>query len=268
MQRIISVDERKCIHCGLCVKDCIVNCLEFNPERIPVYSQDGQEKCVACQHCFAICPTGALSFGGLYSEDSQPICFGSSEELLAMIKSRRSIRRFRNDSIPPSQLDKIIDMLGYPPIGGNRSCLHFSIVNGKEKMQEIVKVSYEKIAERRGDDKLLDFMYDCYQKGQDFIYRDAPAMIVSAIDKSKAVAGCETTDPIIALSYLDLYAYSLGLGVLWCDAALYVAERIPEVRDLLQIPEGYSLGYVLMLGVPAVQYTRTVQKKAASVTVL
>ena len=35
-----------------------------------------------------------------------------------------------------------------------------------------------------------------------------------------------------------------------------------------RIPEGYSLGYMLMPGVPAARYTRTVQKKAVGVTVL
>ena len=35
MKKSIAVDEQKCIHCGMCVKDCIVNCLEFDANKIP-----------------------------------------------------------------------------------------------------------------------------------------------------------------------------------------------------------------------------------------
>jgi hypothetical protein len=47
-----------------------------------------------------------------------------------------------------------------------------------------------------------------------------------------------------------------------------IAEQIPEVHSLLEIPEEYSLSYVLLLGVPAVKYKRTVQKEAPSVKII
>ena len=30
-----KVDEEKCIHCGLCVKDCSAKALEFDENKIP-----------------------------------------------------------------------------------------------------------------------------------------------------------------------------------------------------------------------------------------
>lgn len=60
----------------------------------------------------------------------------------------------------------------------------------------------------------------------------------------------------------------MGLGTLWCDIALYVATTVPEVAAMLQIPDGYKLNYILLLGAPKVKYLRTVQKDAANVTVL
>ena len=89
-----------------------------------------------------------------------------------------------------------------------------------------------------------------------------------AVNPKTVVAGCEMADPIIALSYLELYAHSLGLGSLWDDLAATVAAQIPAVSSLFGIPEGCNVGFVLLLGKPAVRYPRTVQKKSCNVTVI
>ena len=93
-------------------------------------------------------------------------------------------------------------------------------------------------------------------------------MVAVSVDNSKVIAGCENADPIIALSYLDLYAQSLGLGTLWTDATLTVMKELPEVRALLEIPDECELNYVMLLGVPAIQYRRTVQREPAHVTMI
>ena len=146
--------------------------------------------------------------------------------------------------------------------------MHFSIVGTAEKMREIIKVTYEKVCESNRDSTVIKFAKDGYNKGKDIVYRGAPSMITVSVDKSKAIAGCENADPIIALSYLDLYAQSLGLGTLWCDAALTIAQEIPEVKALLEIPENYTLNYIMLLGVPNVKYQRTVQREPANVKII
>lgn len=60
----------------------------------------------------------------------------------------------------------------------------------------------------------------------------------------------------------------MGLGTLWCDIALYVATNVPEVAAMLQIPNGYKLNYILLIGALKVKYPRTVQKDTANVTIL
>lgn len=268
MIKKITIDKEKCIHCGMCIKDCIVEVLEFDENKYPQYCPNGDSSCVACQHCMAICPTGALSFGDKKPADSMEVGYGNSEELLQLIKSRRSYRKYKNESVAKEKLDKIIDMLNYPPTGENKDNLHFSIVETKEKMEEIRRVTYERISSLQNHSPLFKMAKDAYENGNDIIYRGASSMVAVGIDKNNTVAGCETADPIIALSYLDLYAQSLGLGTLWCDFALLFANQIPEVYSMLEIPDNYTLDYILMLGVPNIRYKRTTQPERFSIKLL
>ncbi len=114
----------------------------------------------------------------------------------------------------------------------------------------------------------MEFCRDNYNKGIDFIYRGAPSLVAVSVNKARAVAGCENADPIIALSYLDLYAQSLGLGTLWSDCTLTVANALPGVKAKLKIPAGFELNYVMLLGLPAVKYKRTVQREPANVNII
>lgn len=265
MQKKITVDNNKCVHCGMCIKDCITECIEFNNEKIPQYKSGGANRCIGCQHCLAICPAGALSFGNRNPDNSSEVNFGNSEDLLNLIKSRRSYRTYKDENVPLEKLNRIKRMLSFAPTGGNANCLHFTIVETKEKMDEIRKTTYEKCKNIKNGAPILQIAYDNYKKGNDIIYRNATAMVAVAVDKNKAFVGCETADPIIALSYMELYAQSLGLGTLWCDFALMAIEQIPELKSMLKIPEEYTLNYIMMLGIPALKYSRTIQPEPFSI---
>lgn len=266
MEKRITIDQSKCSHCGLCIKDCLMSCLEFGEEDFPQYKQGMDAQCVECQHCMAICPGGALSFGNLDPAASEAAGYGDSEELLRLIKSRRSVRLFRHEEVPPEKIAKIREMLAYTPKGGNVDCLHFTIVGTRSKMEEIAKIAYD--AAEKSSSPIMKFCTESRARGIDIIYRGAPSMLIASINLDKAVAGCETVDPVIALSYADLYAQSLGLGTLWDDCAYFAGKELPQVLEAYRIPEGYTLSFVLLLGVPAVRYRRTVQKTLEHVTVL
>jgi len=210
----------------------------------------------------AICPKGALSFGGLNPDDSIPVTCGNSEELLGLMMSRRSVRAYKKEVIPEETMNKLVTMLAYPPRGGNADSLHVSLVGTKEKMDEIIRVTYEELEADPSKMQHGPMALQAYKNGKDIVYRGAPSMAVVSVNSAKAVPGCETIDPVIVLSYLDLYAQSLGLGTLWCDFAVMLADTYPKIMSLLQIPEGCKLNFILLLGIPAVQFKRTVQKKA------
>ena len=187
--------------------------------------------------------------------------------MLAVIRSRRSVRSYKNQSVPKEKLDKIIQMLPFIPTGANIDTLHFSIVGTKEKMDEIRKLTVEKLNALQSDDPMIQMIKGGMAYG-DMLYRGAPSMIVVSVNKDICATGCETVDPIIALSYIELYAHTLGLGTLWDDVGVFMANMFPEVHDMLKIPEGYTLSFVLLLGEPSLKYKRSVQPDDVNVTIL
>lgn len=257
----IKIDREKCIRCGACIKDCITYSIESGKEGYPVVSYSGESRCIACQHCFAICPVGAITFDNNKPEKADSVNYGNPQEILSLIKSRRSIRQFKDEEITLRELQKLKDMLPYIPTGCNFNGLHFSFIESKSAMNEIRDYVNNKVLKlisnkftKKYAGKFVKYK-TAFENGEDIIFRGAPHMIVvsSAIN-----APCANVDPIIALSYIELYAQSLGLGTCWCGFAQSCFKIMPKLSKMVDIPDGYKPVYVMLLGKPAVKYQRTV----------
>ncbi len=255
--KTISIDKEKCVRCGLCISDCISGCIAFDNDNYP--QTVDEKRCIACQHCLAICPTGALSFADKRPENSEEVEYN---DILRLIKSRRSVRQYKEEEIPAETMTKLKEMLPYIPTGCNSRALHFSIVETKSAMDIIRKrvnellvktLSYKAIAPLL--DKFSKYK-DALVNGEDVIFRNAPHMVVVS---SPVTAPCATVDPIIALSYFELYAQHLGVGTCWCGFAEVCLKFFPEICEMLEIPSGYKPVYVMLFGIPKVKYQRTIQ---------
>ncbi|HKZ50475.1 MAG TPA: glutamate synthase-related protein [Dehalococcoidia bacterium] len=56
---IIDRDDRRCISCGVCVRQCSFDAQGFGASEEVILDYD--EKCVGCHRCAVFCPTGALN---------------------------------------------------------------------------------------------------------------------------------------------------------------------------------------------------------------
>ena len=253
----IEIDKSKCIHCGLCISDCVSMCLEFDTEKFPAMKHEN--RCLSCQHCLSICPAGAITFDGKSGENinEQP-----DDKLLNLIKTRRSIRQFKTDEVDEETWNKLKSMLPYIPTGCNHHKLHFSIVKKKEIMELLKQKVNNRLIKALNNKVLAPAVkhFECYkeafERGDDIIFRSAPHMVVVS---SPITAPCAPQDPIIALSYLELYANSLGLGTCWCGYAEICVKLFPDLCEILEIPEGYTPVYTMLIGYPAVKYQRIPQ---------
>ena len=72
-------------------------------------------------------------------------------------------------------------------------------------------------------------------------------------------APCADIDPIIALSYFELYAQSMGIGTVWCGLAYKLFKMFPDLCEYIEIPEGYKVGYVMLFGPADIEYPRATQ---------
>ena len=256
---MFEVDKEKCIHCGLCVRDCSANALKFNDEQFPEIDEN---KCFKCQHCLAVCPVGAISVCGKNPENSDKIYSQNPEMILNLIKSRRSCRHYKQENLSQEKMQKLKDMLKYVPTGCNFHKLHFAFIDDIEVMNEFRSYVNKKILDAltkkpvRAIINKFNKYLNSFLNGNDIVFRGAPHMVVVS---TPVDAPCYNVDPMIALSYFELYSQSMNVGTCWCGLAEFCLLIMPELSDYLKIPQGYKASYVMLFGEPDIKFARTVQ---------
>lgn len=261
-EKNLCINKEKCVHCGLCINDCIAHALEFDENNVPKFAQGGEERCIKCQHCLAICPVGAVSILNKNPENSDKTEEHNPDEILNLIKSRRSFRHYKSENLDKETLDKLKEMLNWVPTGCNFHKLHFAFVDEISIMDKIRKHVSEKLVKILTTTPVNKIagkfsMYkDALIKGEDVIFRGAPHMVVVSAPVN---APCVNIDPIIALSYFELYAQSLKVGTCWCGFAHICMQLFPELAEQMKVPEGYKVSYVMLFGPSDVKYSRTTQ---------
>jgi ferredoxin len=230
-----KIDKEKCIHCGLCAQDCSPKIIEFDNENFPSIKPENEQFCMKCQHCLAICPVGAISILDKNPENSE-LCnnYPQSEQLLNLIKSRKSFRNYRQENLDSDTMQKLKNMLKYAPTGRNIHKLHFSTIDNIEVMEDFKELTYKKVKKLLATPcgNLISKKFNRYKKaienGNDILFRGAPHLIVVSAPQEES---CADQDGVIALSYLELYAQSLGVGTVWCGLIQYCLKEFIKVVE-------------------------------------
>lgn len=268
MNHKFKVDYEKCIKCGKCIENCPTKALDYDDYKSP--KMEKPKNCMLCQHCLAICPVGAISIMDKNPNDSKPIKQIESDNILNLIQSRRSVRKYKQENVEPKTIQKLKDMLNYVPTGKNNHSLHFSFIEDIDVMNDfrqkvnsaIVGFFDKKPVQFLSKHFLkLEKMKNAILKGNDVIFRSAPHLVVVSAPINSS---CPHQDGIIALSYFELYANSLGLGTCWCGYAYAILNIFSEFIEYLQIPKGYIPIYVMLFGYKDVEYKRTTQPTSYS----
>jgi len=270
MTIVFKIDEGLCIGCKECVNDCPVSIIGF--DKTPFIKNESH--CLKCQHCLAVCPTGALSILGRHpsnSIESKNINMDSFE-LEKFIKFRRTIRKFKNDELSKEVIDRLIEITSYAPSGHNSKKTFLTITGTKAETDNFLAFVmkefeiYLKNNELPESYSFLKYVHYQYKKKNvDITFRGAPHVIVTSIPKGITIS---YEDTIIALSYFEIYANSLGIGTVWSGIGKYFFDILPNIKDYLKIPECNSIGYVMGFGIPEVKYYRTVQHDKLNYNIL
>lgn len=257
---MVIADKNKCIKCGACINDCVVKLLTRDSEDYPYMPQGLEKFCLNCQHCLAVCPEGAISCSGITAYQCAPIGdTPSPDEMLNLIRQRRTVRRYVNENISPEIMEKLKNSLAWSATGCNDHSLIFKVIENKDDM-DFYRRSVADMLKKLFKWGILKWLYPNIKRflieiinGEDVIFRNAPHMIICAVrDK----APCKDADPFIALSNFDLMAQSCKIGTCWCGFAVYAFKFNRKMRDKLNLPKGYKIASVMLFGKSAVAYKR------------
>ncbi|ADD69275.1 nitroreductase [Denitrovibrio acetiphilus DSM 12809] len=262
------IDESKCTKCGLCAVDCPTKIIDIT-NGIPFIQQKNEGKCMGCQHCLAVCPVAALSILGVDPDACVDVRFAAAPDAMdALIRSRRSVRQFKKVNISAEKMEQLIKAAANAPTGKNNRGVALHIIDNIEDMdifrEEVIShlEKLDKEGRLTGQYQVFSTFAKAFRKGNDIIFRGGPNLVVASVPKESPTP---SADGIIALSYMELMAATLGLGAVWLGFLMHIFALAPELKGLLSIPADHDVSYVLLLGEPSVKYSRGVMRDEISV---
>ena len=132
-------------------------------------------------------------------------------ETLELIKSRRSVKKYKSDPVPKELWEKIIEAGLQAPSGLNRQSAIILAVTNKEVRDELSKINAGKDPFFRSDP-----------------FYNAPCVLVVLADKNVRT---HIYDGSLVMENLMLAAHALGLGACW----------IHRAKETFELPEGKAI---------------------------
>lgn len=264
---LITIDQEKCIKCGICVNECPEQILRIG-ENVP--EDICSEKCIACGHCVAVCPKEAIDNVKtplVNQKSSKKFPQLSSEEAENFLRSRRSIRSYKETSVPREKLVELVNIAHYAPTGSNLQGISYVIIDDRKILDKAVEITAENFKNDTAlGGKFDDFIKVYTEKGIDTILRGAPNLILAIAD-ADFPRGRENS--IFSLAYMELYAPTLGLGSCWAGIFERIAlkDNSPMLK-LFNIPKGKNITGAVMVGYPKYNYPRLVERSPLKVDFL
>lgn len=260
MNKKIYVDKSKCVRCGTCGWICSGFVMLRVEDGTPVLSPEADDYCFHCGQCVSVCPTGALSSSDIDIKDCKAIVDDlkiTAEQALQFVRSRRSIRNFTKEKIDQKTMYELIRNASYAPTGGNFQGVKWIVIDDREKIKQIsdmTKGFLEEMVKLPGNEVLLPA--NSIGSPDDYVFWDAPAVVIAYCDNP--------IDYGIALTYLDLCAHGMGLGVCWAGYFNFALRADhPGLKEAAGIPVDCENYYPVMVGHPdeRVKYYRMPPRK-------
>lgn len=247
MSKII-IDKEKCVGCGLCKSDCVAFAIDVKNGKAEMNGM-----CIECGHCYAICPTNAIDMADYDTKNElvTPMTDIDSDLLLSAMKSRRTVRQFKDQPIEQEKIDKILEAGRYCPTGGNSQNVAYTILEDKrdDLEKECVKLFRTGIKAGSSFVKSLKRM----NIDDQFFFKGAPLVIV--------VSGKDDVNASLASSYMELMAESMGIGVLYSGFFVSCSKINPKIKKMLNLRKGFKPVTCMIFGYPKIEYKRIVPRK-------
>ncbi|MGW8321138.1 MAG: nitroreductase family protein [Thermodesulfobacteriota bacterium] len=270
---LLRIDESKCEKDGICAASCPTGIIRLKDgDGVPEVVPGGEPACLVCGHCVAACPHGALDHEKMPIDGCPPIKRDlkiSAEQAVQFLRSRRSIRAFKDKPVEEDTIRKLIEIGRYAPTGSNTQLVEWIACTDRDKIKEWAggTVDWMRYALEKKPDT-LPFAYApliiaAWDVGVDAVLRNAPALVVAIAPEE---AGNGMVDLSLALCYLELAAPNFGLGTCWAGMLRRGLFNWPDLREAVGIPKGYPHFYPMMLGYPKYNYHRLPERRTPKIT--
>jgi nitroreductase/NAD-dependent dihydropyrimidine dehydrogenase PreA subunit len=269
---LLIVDESKCKKDGLCARECPTAIIhQKEGQSYPKLAPGAEPFCLRCGHCVAVCPHGALSHAEVALASCPPIrkeWVIGEEQAVQFLRSRRSIRFFKDRPVEKETIQRLIETARYAPTASNAQPLQWQVFTDGERIRELAGSTVEwmrtLLKESPGAaPPYLPLLVSAWEAGYDAVLRGAPALVVASAPRE---ARSGMVDVTLALSYLELAAASAGLGTCWAGLLQGAMLSSPALKQAVGVPEGHPHHYPLMLGYPRARYFRLPERRSPRIT--
>jgi nitroreductase/NAD-dependent dihydropyrimidine dehydrogenase PreA subunit len=284
------IDPDSCIGCGLCVEVCPSKTLSMVNGKAVVSGTYS----MGCGHCEAVCPAQAIRVEALahpfilssVATDDRWLPHGEydTEQLVRLMRSRRSCRNYTNKRIERNLLEDLVKIGTTAPSGTNSQLWTFTVIPVRGEVVSLgaqIARYFQKLngmatkpwlrffSQVFGGDALGRYYRRYYETvreglqlwentGVDTLFHGATAAIIVG---GKRSAGSPLEDGLLASQNILLAAHSLGLGSCMIGFAVAAINRDKEIQQMLEIPGDESVYAFIALGYPAERYHRAAHRK-------
>lgn len=285
------IDQDLCDGCGLCVSICPSRTLSLIDGKAVVTG----DRSLQCDHCAAICPTGAITVHGVHkyalelktvTNRNEWLPYGSFDaaSLVQLMRSRRSCRTFSDKPVERSVLEDLVKIGITAPSGTNCQLWTFTILPDRSSVVKLGNATgrYFKRINRMAEIGFLRFFsklfmrdvlgiyyreyYDSIkeglreweEEGKDRLFHGAPATILIGM-KPGASTPCD--DALLAAQNILLGAHAMGLGSCMIGFAVEAMKRDPAIKQLIGISREEHIYAVIAMGYSEEKYIKPAGRK-------
>lgn len=184
-------------------------------------------------------------------------------EILKVIKERRTTRKFKTEQIKDVELKEIIEAGLYAPSGGNQQSWNFTVIQNQELIQELNDTTKEEMKHSS-----IERVKKVGNNEKANIFYNAPTVILVSGKEDNLVP---EVDCSAATENILLAAEGLDIGACWVGIirTLFAnTEKCKKYMEKLQIPEGFKPYHAIALGYKDVRMTKPIPRRENTVQYL
>jgi len=285
------IDRDLCNGCGLCVSVCPSQTLSMIGGKAVVTGDHSLQ----CDHCAAICPTGAITVHGVHqyaleletvTNRDEWLPYGSfdTSSLVQLMRSRRSCRTFSKQPVERTVLEDLVKIGITAPSGTNCQLWTFTILPNQSSVKKLGEATgrffrrINKMAEKRflrffsklfmkdalGKyyreyyDSIKEGLQEWEDTGKDRLFHGAPAAILIGM---RPGASTPREDALLATQNILLGAHAMGFGSCLIGFVVEAMKHDPTIKKRIGIPREEHIYAVIALGYSEEKYIKPAGRK-------